>query len=97
MQGARLGTRSRVSRIRPWAEGGAKRLSHPGCPPLSRIEFAETPLALGPSVMISIYNISFLLSEDVEGGCICSLVLLFTYQLSGGPASTTQREGSTAS
>ena len=32
MQGARRGTRSRVSRIRPWAAGGAKPLSHPGCP-----------------------------------------------------------------
>ena len=32
MQGARRGTRSRVSRITPWAEGGAKLLSHPGCP-----------------------------------------------------------------
>ena len=32
MQGARRGTPSRVSRIRPWAEGGAKPLSHPGCP-----------------------------------------------------------------
>ena len=32
MQGARHGTRSRVSRITPWAEGGAKLLSHPGCP-----------------------------------------------------------------
>ena len=32
MQGARRGTRSWVSRIRPWAEGGAKLLSHPGCP-----------------------------------------------------------------
>ena len=32
MQGARCGTRSRDPRIRPWAEGGAKRLSHPGCP-----------------------------------------------------------------
>ena len=32
MQGARRGTRSRVSRIRPWAEGGAKPLSHPGPP-----------------------------------------------------------------
>ena len=28
MQGARRGTRSWVSRIRPWAEGGAKLLSH---------------------------------------------------------------------
>ena len=31
MQGAWHGTRSWVSRIRPWAEGGAKPLSHPGC------------------------------------------------------------------
>ena len=32
MQGARHGTRSQVSRIRPWAEGGTKPLSHQGCP-----------------------------------------------------------------
>ena len=32
MQGVRHGTRSRVSRITPWAEGGAKPLRHPGCP-----------------------------------------------------------------
>ena len=32
MEGARCGTRSQVSRIRPWAEGGAKPLSHQGCP-----------------------------------------------------------------
>ena len=32
MQGAWRGTRSWVSRIRPWAEGGTKPLSHPGCP-----------------------------------------------------------------
>ena len=31
MQGARHGTRSPASRIMPWAEGGAKPLSHPGC------------------------------------------------------------------
>ena len=31
-QGAQHGTQSRVSRITPWAEGGAKSLSHPGCP-----------------------------------------------------------------
>ena len=33
MQRARRGTRSYVSRITPWAEGDAKPLSHPGCPP----------------------------------------------------------------
>ena len=32
MQGARNGTRSWGSRIRPPVEGGAKPLSHPGCP-----------------------------------------------------------------
>ena len=32
-QGARSGTRSRDSRVTPWAEGGAKPLSHSGRPP----------------------------------------------------------------
>ena len=32
MQGARCGTRSWVSSIRSWAEGGAKLLTPPGCP-----------------------------------------------------------------
>ena len=32
MRGAWRGTRSQVSRITPLAEGGAKPLSHPGCP-----------------------------------------------------------------
>ena len=32
MQEAQRGTRSWVSRIMPWAEGGAKLLSHLGCP-----------------------------------------------------------------
>ena len=37
MQGARRGTRSWVSRIMPWAEGGAKPLSHPGRPIYNKI------------------------------------------------------------
>ena len=32
MQGTRRGTRSRVSRITPWAAGGTKPLCHRGCP-----------------------------------------------------------------
>ena len=32
VQGAQRGIRSLVSRITPLAEGGAKPLSHPGCP-----------------------------------------------------------------
>ena len=32
MQGVRRGTQSRVSKITPWAEGGAKPPSHRGCP-----------------------------------------------------------------
>ena len=38
MQGARLGTRSQVSRITPWAEGGTKPLSHPGCLNLTNLK-----------------------------------------------------------
>ena len=34
LQGVRCGTPSQVSRITPWAEGGTKQLSHPGCPRL---------------------------------------------------------------
>ena len=34
-QGARCGTQSQVFKITPWAKGGAKPLSHPGCPRLS--------------------------------------------------------------
>ena len=30
--GCPMWTRSRISRITPWAEGGTKPLSHPGCP-----------------------------------------------------------------
>ena len=37
MQGTQPGTRSQVSRITPWAEGGAKLLSHLGC--LKVLEF----------------------------------------------------------
>ena len=32
MQGAQRRTRSRDPRVTPWAEGGVKLLSHPGCP-----------------------------------------------------------------
>ena len=32
MQGAQHGTQYQVSRIMPWAEDGAKPLSHLGCP-----------------------------------------------------------------
>ena len=32
MEGVQCGTRSRVSRIMPWAEGGTKPLSNRGCP-----------------------------------------------------------------
>ena len=37
MQGARCGIRSRGSKIRPWAKGGTKLLSHAGCPKIAVI------------------------------------------------------------
>lgn len=47
MQEARCGTPSQVSRITPRAEGGAKPLSHWGCPPvfvfkLVQVDFTTT-------------------------------------------------------
>ena len=41
LQGARRGTRSRNSRITPWAEGGAKPLSYPGVPTRSSFSFPD--------------------------------------------------------
>ena len=38
MLGTRLGTQSWVSRITPWAKGGAKPLSHQGCPKMSLLD-----------------------------------------------------------
>ena len=51
MQGARRGTRSWGSRIMPWAEGGTKPLSHPGCPNhlnlyLNEMHFQENTVIL---------------------------------------------------
>ena len=50
-QGARRGTRSGVSRITPWAEGGAKPLSHPGIPGTNNlkicVESEKTPNSQG--------------------------------------------------
>ena len=42
LQGARPGTRSQVSRTTPWAEGGAKPLSHAGCP--RNLAYGDTAL-----------------------------------------------------
>ena len=41
MQGARHGTRSWVSRITPWAAGGAKLLRHRGCPKFRILIYLE--------------------------------------------------------
>ena len=39
MQGAQRGTRPRGPRMTPWAEGGAKPLSHLGCPAQAIVKF----------------------------------------------------------
>ena len=52
MQGARRGTRSQVSRIRPGPEGGAKPLSHPGCPGSSSLDRCTGPAPRGVRELI---------------------------------------------
>ena len=44
LQGAQRGTQSRVSRITPWAEGGAKPLSHLSCPPYCILNLKQGPM-----------------------------------------------------
>ena len=46
MQGARCGTRSLDSGIRPWAEGGAKPLSHRGGPSFKILNVHTTDLVI---------------------------------------------------
>ena len=63
MQGARRGARSQVSRIRPWAEGGAKPLSHPGIPTLLILLQSSKSYKYYPS--IEMYKINRDLSDQV--------------------------------
>ena len=59
MQGARRGTRSRISRITPWAADGANPLRHWGCPLKQnlKIKFKKSGLCL-LGVMITITLLS---------------------------------------
>ena len=52
MQGTQRGTPSQISRIRPWAEGGAKPLSHPGYPQIIVFE-SETVAICSQLCLIS--------------------------------------------
>ena len=47
MQGAQCETRSQVSRITPWAEGGAKPLGPQGCPYIVYVMPVRLMLLLG--------------------------------------------------
>ena len=46
MKGTQHGTQSQVSRITPWAEDGAKLLSHPGYP----LQLFKVKIIKGPSL-----------------------------------------------
>ena len=62
MQGARRGTQSQVSRIRPWAENGAKPLSPPGCP---------QTLILNQSQYTVLAELVWFGLRTVNGYCFC--------------------------
>ena len=74
MQGARCGTPSRVSRIMPWAKGGAKPLSHPGCPQNLLDVESPYPCFSGCGLVFSYSLIIFLLVSFLTALCC---VLLF--------------------
>ena len=58
MQGAGHGTRSWVSRTTPWAEGGAKPLSHQGCPRYFILKTDQTAKFLAHSANVQATNAS---------------------------------------
>ena len=78
MQGARQGTRSRISRIMPWTEGSAKPLGHPGA--LGCLSMMCVPSHLSWSLWLSIPNtcpslhvdITCLLSTPPPGTCVAA-------------------------
>ena len=70
MQGARPGTPSLVSRITPWAEGGVKPLSHPGCP--SVLHFVVVVFTL---VVYFLYIITQYLTRSYHHYCHFSYLL----------------------
>ena len=85
MQGAWHGTRSWVSRIRPWAEGGATPLSHPGCPTQLLLLYFLNAKKLLPRDNLSTCFTFFppvkqqdLLLEDLWSTAILGLTLHFT-------------------
>ena len=60
MQGDRRGTRSQVSRIRPWTEGGTKPLSHQGCPVLGIFNSLLQLAICATKLICSVKAIAFL-------------------------------------
>ena len=56
MQGAQRGTRSRVSGIRPWTEGGAKPLSYRGCPNLLTVVCIAVIVSSLPCCLPSVFH-----------------------------------------
>ncbi|CAD7670245.1 unnamed protein product [Nyctereutes procyonoides] len=76
MQGARQGTRFRDSRITPRAAGGAKPLSHPGCPNFQILRISEKEFIL-------INSFSTLLSKEPNAGLHLrsNYVFLFSFYL----------------
>ena len=79
MQGAQHGTRSQVSRIRPWAEGSAKPLSHPGCPGARFFSCLSSPPrssshSKSPQIFpyISCSHSDLILTSCVFSGTYCS-------------------------
>ena len=64
MQGARHGTGSWVSKITPWTEGGAKLLSHPGCPPSESFDSRVGPE--GASVAQSVKHLPWAQGPGME-------------------------------
>ena len=86
MQVARSGTRSRVPRIRPWAKGRAKLLSHPGYPLKSFFQdcFAGCWFTDMPKT-VSTLEEAYCLARGWAGNSSCTAFRAYrTYSQNGG-------------
>ena len=80
LQGARRETRSRVSRIGPWAEGSAKLLSHQGCAKINfyiKKQYLILPKILFPFSCFVFLHVTYChLTSHIFTLSLCSIICL---------------------
>ena len=77
-RGARHGTRSGVSRITPWTQGGAKPLSHLGCPVGVNLLHSWTESVFYSSIIFLKYMVGLNLAYSSVTPCTSTLERMYS-------------------